>query len=250
MSAKQYKTPPIEEALCEFMFASTATGQQFDLTVPGRLKVHPSMKEYSGEPRTQNIPRISANMSPTIAFMSPTIALRVQLPTVDGRRLVSIGHNTLAVSVLRPYDGWERFKLRIEHVLDAYFEAISPFAVTRIGVKYVNRILVREAGAHPASFLTALPADDKISDARLANFTQFTEFVRTDQIKVLVTQATLQPTAQDTTEYLLDIDAIWDHRELGSRTEIIDMLERLHDVEGAAFEALITDEARSLFDAA
>jgi uncharacterized protein (TIGR04255 family) len=242
MSAKQYKNPPIEEALCEFMFASTATGQQFDLTVPGRLKMHPSMKEYSGEPRTQNIPRISANMP-------PTIALRVQLPTADGRRLVSIGHNTLAISVLRPYDGWENFKLRIEHVLDAYFEAISPFAVVRIGVKYVNRILVRNAVAHPASFLTGLPTEDKISDARLANFTQFTEFVRTDQIKVLVTQATLQPIAQDTTEYLLDIDTIWDHRELGSRTEIIDMIERLHDIEGAAFEALITNEARSLFDA-
>jgi uncharacterized protein (TIGR04255 family) len=240
MSAKQYKNPPIQEAVCEFTFA--ATGQQFDLTVPGRLKVHPSMKEYSGEPQTQTIQIIPQNQAPTIEF-------RVQLPTADGKRLVSIRRNAVAISVLRPYDGWPDFKPRIERALDAFFEAILQSAVTRIGVKYVNRILVPKAGADPASFLTAVPAEGKISDARLAHFTQFTEFVRTDEIKVLLTQATLQPGAQETTEYLLDIDTIWDHRALSNRTEIIGMVETLHDIEGAAFEALITDEARRLFDA-
>lgn len=125
MSAKQYKNPPIEEAVCEFTFTSPASGQQFDLTVPGRLKVHRLMEEYSGEPRTQNIQIISPNNA-------PTIELRVQLPTADARRLVSIRHNALAISVLRPYDGWESFKSRIERALDAYFEAISQVAVTRI----------------------------------------------------------------------------------------------------------------------
>ncbi|MGH6793880.1 MAG: TIGR04255 family protein [Methylocella sp.] len=242
MSAKQYKNPPIEEAVCEFTFASHASGHQFDLTVPGRLKVHRLMEEYSGEPRTQNIQIISPNKT-------PTIELRVQLPTVDARRLVSTRHNALAISVLRPYDGWENFKSRIERALDAYFEAISQVAVTRIGVKYVNRIVVPKAGANPAAVLTALPVEGKISDARLANFTQFTEFVRTDEIKVLVIQATLQFGALDKTEYLLDIDVIWDHQALSRRNEIIDMVEKLHAIEGAAFEALITDEARSLFDA-
>lgn len=65
---------------------------------------------------------------------------------------------------------------------------------------------------------------------------------------MLVIQATLQFGAQDRTEYLLDIDVIWDHQALSRRNEIIDMVEKLH-AKGAAFEALITDEARSLFDA-
>lgn len=243
MSARQYKNPPIEEAVCEFTFAAPASGQQFDLTLPGRLKMHRLMEEYSGEPRTQNIPIIPPNKV-------PTIELRVQLPTADARRLVSIRHNALAISVLRPYDGWENFKSRIERALDAYFEAISQHAVTRIGVKYVNRIVVLKAGADPAAFLTARPVEGKISDARLANFTQFTEFVRADKIKVLITQATLQFGALDRTEYLLDIDVILDNQTLSIRNEIIDMVEKLHATEGAAFEALITDEARRLFHAA
>jgi len=240
MSARQYKNPPIEEAVCEFTFASSA--QQFDLTVPGRLKVHPLMKEYSGEPQTQNIQVISPNQLPIFEF-------RVQLPTGDGRRLVSLRRNTLAISVLRPYDGWPNFKPRIESVLDAFFDAISQFTVTRIGVKYVNRIIVPMAGAHPARVLTAPPSEDKILDACLTNFTQFAEFVRTDKVKVLLTQATLQPVAQDKTEILLDVDTIWDHQPLSDRNEIFNMVEKLHEVEGATFERLITDEARRLFDA-
>lgn len=242
MSARQYKNPPIEEAVCEFTFASSASGQQFDLTLPGRLKMHPLMEEYSGEPRSQVINTIVPNSIPAVTF-------RAQLPTAEGSRLISIGPNTLAISVLRPYDGWENFKLRIERALDAFFEAISQFTVTRIGVKYVNRIVVPKANANPTAFLTGLPAEDKISETRLANFTQSTEFVRTDGIKLLVNQATLQPDAPNTTEYLLDIDTIWDQNALENRIEIIAMVERLHDIEGAAFEALITGEARSLFDA-
>jgi uncharacterized protein (TIGR04255 family) len=241
MSANQLKNPPIEEAVCEFTFASPA--QQFDLTVPGRLKVHPSMAEYSGEPQSQNIQIISPNQAPTIEF-------RVQFPTAERTRLVSIRRNTLAISVLRPYEGWAKFKPRVERALDAYFEAISQFEVARIGVKYVNRIVIPKAGTDPAAVLTVLPAEGKISDARLSNFTQFTEFVRADGIKVLVTQASLQPKAPNTTEYLLDIDVIWDQHVLGSRNDIIAMAEKLHTIEGEAFKTLITDEARRLFGAA
>lgn len=247
MSAKQYKNPPIEEAVCEFTFAAPASGQQFDLTLPGRLKMHPSMGEYSGQPRTQNVRTIAANDPSTVAVQ--TSLFRVQLPTPEGRHLVSIGHNTLAITVLRPYDGWTSFKPRIERALDAFLEIISFSSVVRIGVKYVNRIVVPKADANASEVLTGAPAQDKISETRLANFTQFAEFVRTDGVKVLVTQATLQPSAPNSTEYLLDIDTIWDHQTLGNRTEIVATVERLHDIEGAVFETLITEEARRLFNA-
>ncbi|MGH6857011.1 MAG: TIGR04255 family protein [Methylocella sp.] len=247
MSAKQYKNPPIEEAVCEFTFASASADQQFDFTLPGRLKMHHLMAEYSGQPRTQNVRTIAANDPSTVAVQ--TVLLRVQLPTPDGRHLISIGRNTLAITVLRPYEGWTNFKPRIEQALNAFLEIVSSSSVVRIGVKYVNRIEVPRADANATEVLTGAPAQDKISQTRLGNFTQFAEFVRRDGIKVLVTQATLQPSAPNTTEYLLDIDTIWDHKALGDRTEIVATAERLHDIEGAAFESLITEQARRLFDA-
>lgn len=208
MPARQYKNPPIEETVCEFTWAPD---QQYDLTLPGRLKMHPSMAEYSGQPRTQNVRTIAASDP---SALRPMMAGKTSSPA-----------------------------------LSAFLEIISCSVVIRVGVKYVNRIVVPKAGANATEVLTEVPAQDKILEARLANYTQFAEFVRTDGIKGLVTQATLQPSAPNTTEYLLDIDTIWQRQALGNRTEIIATVEKLHDIEGAAFEALITEEARSLFDA-
>src|ERR1700677_5166372 len=102
MSAKQYARAPIEETLCEFTFAPIS--KQFDFSLPGRLQLHSSMREYSGAPRTQNIQTITAGANqPHVAVQNALF--RIQLPTVDGTRMVAVGANVLAVTVLRPYEG-------------------------------------------------------------------------------------------------------------------------------------------------
>ena len=217
MSAKKYKNPPIEEALCEFTFAHSAQGQQIDLTLPGRFQMHPSIKgEYSGPARTQNVQTI-ANAPNNPAFAIHDVIFRIQLPTVDGTRLISIGANTLAVTVLRPYEGWEAFKPRIRCALKAFSEVTGLSPVMRIGVRYINRIVVPTANAKPTSFLLFIPEEHKIFGAPVNSFMQRTEYIRPDGIKVIVTQATLQPDAPNTTEYLLDIDTIWEKEPLSSR---------------------------------
>ena len=66
---------------------------------------------------------------------------------------------------------------------------------------------------------------------------------------MLVTQATLVPTEPRTAEFLLDIDTLWDKEPVADSAKILQVVDQLHEIEGAAFEALITDEARGLFDA-
>jgi uncharacterized protein (TIGR04255 family) len=250
MSAKKYKRPPIEEALCEFTFMPSAEGQQIDLTLPGRLLMNAAMKEYSGHARTQNLQTIAtAPNNPSVAIHDAIF--RIQLPTADGTRLVSVGANTLGITVLRPYEGWEAFKPRIQRALVAFSEStgggLSP--VTRIGVRYINRIVVPTANANPMSFLRGCPEEHEIFGVPVNSFMQRAEYIRPDGIKVIFTQATLQPVAPNTTEYLLDIDTLWDKEPLADQEQIIAMAQTLHDIEGAAFEDLITDDARNLFDA-
>ncbi len=248
MSARQYKHPPIEEALCEFTFASESGGKQVDLTLPGRLQMHRSMKEYSGKARTQNVQKIAASdTAPNVSIESSIF--RIQLPTQDGTRMVSVGANTLAITTLRPYDGWPNFKPRIEQALEAYVETTAPAPITRIGLRYINRIIVPDFNVRPASIFNAMPEGEKILEASLTNFLQRGEYVRQDGVKVIVTQATLQPATPKTAEFLVDIDTLWDKNPLADREQIIATVEKLHDIEGAAFEALITEEARRLFDA-
>jgi uncharacterized protein (TIGR04255 family) len=115
-SSDQYDNPPIEEALCEFTFEAGADVDSF--TLPGKLHTV-LQKEYSGKPREQPIQTVIANQAggqPNISLQ--TELFRIQLPTTDGKRLVSIGRKTLSVNILRPYTGWdEDFKTRVETAL-------------------------------------------------------------------------------------------------------------------------------------
>ena len=76
------------------------------------------------------------------------------------------------------------------------------------------------------------------------------EFTLPDQTKVGVTQATLQPANPETSEFLLDIETVWDHQPIEDFELAIEKVESLHDIEGAVFESFVTNAARSLFDGA
>jgi len=248
MQTRQYKNPPIEEALCEFTFRPSVEGQQLDFTLPGRLLVEPTMAEYSGQSRTQNIQTIAtADNASNVAIQN--MLFRIQLPTVDGKRIISVGANTLAITVLRPYEGWQNFRPRIERALEAFTKVSGVPSVVKIGVRYINRIVIPGTDIRPSAFLRSIPEKSHISDSLLTNFIERGEYVRHDRLKVIVTQATLQPTKPDTTEYLLDIDTLWDKEPLDGHETIMSAVEQLHEIEGAAFRALITDESEELFDA-
>jgi len=248
MSTRQYKNPPIEEALCEFTFKPPAEGQQFDFTLPGRLRVEPTMAEYSGQSRTQNIQTFAAAANSSSLAIQNTL-LRIQLPTIDGRRMISVGANTLAITILRPYEGWEKFRPRIERALETFTKIYGASSVVRIGVRYINRLIISSVTVKPSSFLKNIPEDGDVSGSVLTNFMERGEYVRHDGLKVIVTQATLQPTVPDTTEYLLDIDTLWDKEPLDDHEAIMSAVDKLHEIEGATFEGLITDESRTVFDA-
>ena len=59
----------------------------------------------------------------------------------------------------------------------------------------------------------------------------------------------MQPDTPGTSEYLLDIDTAWDIKPLDDSDQIIAYVEKLHEIAGAIFESLITDETRQLLNA-
>ena len=75
------------------------------------------------------------------------------------------------------------------------------------------------------------------------------EYLRDDGSRVIVTQVTLQATNPETTEYLIDVDTLWNAGPIEGLDAMMAKADELHGIEGAAFETLITDRARELFDA-
>jgi uncharacterized protein (TIGR04255 family) len=247
VASRQYKIPPIEEALCEFTFLTEAPSQ-IDFTLPGKLQMQPAMHEYSGIARTQNIQTTIFGAPNTLPVLQDAL-FRIQLPTPDGTKLVSIGADSVAVTVLRPYEGWEAFKPRIDAALQAYCETTKRYTIIRIGIRYINRIVVPTANVNASHYLAKMTADGEALGILQNSFMHKEEYARDDGVRVIVTQATLHPANPETTEYMVDVDTVWAAGKIEKHDEIMAKVELLHGIEGAAFEALITEKARELFDA-
>lgn len=247
--SKSYRNPPIEEAIVEFRFAP---GQEWDLTIPGKLHEHPDIKsQYLGKPRTQKRMEAELHAGPS---QPPNLAVRggvarIQLVDVDGRRLISLGSDVVSVNTLRPYDGWSQFRPRIETALHAYFRVAEPVGVSRIGVRYINKIVIPEKDIDiELYFQNGIPSSPGLP-SKMAGFASRMEYIYDNDVRLILTQATIDaPDGQSA--FLVDLDVIWERTEPKLLDEIMEVVDDLHVREGQAFEAIITDRAREIFNGA
>jgi uncharacterized protein (TIGR04255 family) len=244
---RQYRNPPIQEALCEIQFSSNA---DWDPTIPGRL--YERLRDsYSGAPRQQLEGGFQLAGDPSSASLrwqpGPP---KVQFVTPEGDRLLSVGSNVLSVHILYPYRGWEEFRPRIEAALSAYEAIASPDGIRRIGVRYINRIIVKEDRLHLGDFFTTPPELPDELDVNITTFLLRIEAAYTDEpIRLIQTYASAEAEA-GSAGFILDLDVIreWQTETLPIR-DAMSHIDRLRDRERDAFEALITENARELFDA-
>lgn len=242
---RRYRNPPIEEALVEFRFAP---GQGWDLTIPGKL--HERVKAaYPGKPRQQRLLQASVRTGvgqPADMSLQEGVG-RVQLVDADARRLLSLGPDVLGVHVLKPYDGWDDFKPRIDAALRAYAEVSGAEKISRIGVRYVNKVVVTEPNLD--QYFLYGPHVPEGLPSRLASFLYRTEHVFDDDVKLFLTFAPISAEPASSS-FLLDLDVIWEHDGGMTTDQALETVDDLHEREGVAFEALITDQLREVFDAA
>jgi uncharacterized protein (TIGR04255 family) len=113
--------------------------------------------------------------------------------------------------VLRPYpdNGWEEFRPRIETALGCYQKIASPEGIQRIGVRYINRIEIPEKNVKPGMYFRCAPRAIEVLPPAMEAFLQRSEYVYADGIKLVTTFATIEGPS-DRSNFLLDLDVIWD----------------------------------------
>ena len=244
---KKYRNPPIEEAVVEFRFVP---GQEWDLTIPGKLHEHPDIKNrYPGKPRTQKSLEAAYRAEPD---QPPNLAVRegiarIQLVDLDGRHLISLGADVLSVNILRPYDGWGQFRPRIETALRAYLEVAKPTGVSRVGVRYINKILLPGNEIDIGTYFMSGFSSPPELPSKMVGFMSRVEYLYQDGVKLLLTHATVDA-PERYSAVLMDLDVIWEGAEVKDLDRIMEIVDDLHEREGKAFEAIITDALREVFN--
>ena len=251
---RRYKNPPIEEALCEFGFAP---GPDWDPTIPGKLQAALG-DEYSGKSKEQRAVQVGLRVQkdkPTDLQYGDGLA-KVQLFTKPGTRMVGVGPDVLSIHMLRPYQdpldsekgGWEEFRPRIVDALNAYREVASPSGVDRVGVRYINKILVPLASVRIEDYLKCAYLEIDGLPQDYGNFLSRVEYRYDDEARLVLAHG-LFGSSPKGVECLLDLDVIWQPGTLMSWEESLRIADDLHERAGSAFEAVVTDKARELFDA-
>jgi len=247
MTRRQYKTPPIREALCEFRFAP---GDDWDVTVIGKL--HELVKgEYAGKARQQD--QLTADLFVPHDGGAPSVAMnrsfeRTQFPSADGRVLLAVGRDVLSLHGFAPYEGWESFRHRIQVGLQRYTQVAAPAGVHRIGVRYVNQIAVSDFEI--SRYFRCAPQGVDGLPVELRGFVQRSEYSYEDGVRLIVTFASIRPDEQDIQPtFLLDVDVLREFAEPLSIDNAMAAVDTLRDRERDTFEALITDQLREVFDA-
>ncbi|TVR63977.1 MAG: TIGR04255 family protein [Candidatus Competibacteraceae bacterium] len=245
---RSYRNPPVEEALVEFRFVP---GPGWDPTLPGKLHQHAAIKNgYAGKPRTQKIVEAALEAGrdqPSQMTLREGFG-RVQLVNENGNRLISLGPDVLSVNVLRPYEGWTRFRQRIDTALQAYAEVAEPGGVSRVGVRYINKIVLPEQAVELKTWFRCGPPAVPELPGNMAGFMSRVEFLYPDAVKLLLTQASIDA-PEEPAAFLLDLDVLWESGEARSPDAIMTVVDDLHARVGGAFEAIITDATRERFDA-
>jgi uncharacterized protein (TIGR04255 family) len=250
---RRYRNPPIEEALCEFRFKPS---REWDLTIPGKL--HTKLgSDYTGKPRQQRVVDVGFEMKhgDVSGLRSRDELARVQLVTENERRIVGVGPDVLSVHMLRPYQdvtdpmhgGWQEFRSRIENALNAYWTVANPEGINRISIRYINKIVFDRTRVPLGDYLKCILPTVPGLPQTVNGFVSRSEFSYDDGVRLILSQGTTRDPA-NAFSFVIDIDVIWGSDELLSAQSSMIHLDDLRDRERVAFEAIITDEARILFD--
>lgn len=256
----RYKNPPIEEAICEFRFAPS---RDWDLTIPGKLH-HQIIDEYGGQPKELRV------LETTVKTGSDSEAAEIQhraeigkllLVNNEGTRMVGVGPDVMSVHMLRPYQnsaapetsGWDEFRPRIEKAIKAYWGVANPRGVSRIGVRYINKLVVPKQKEGIKRSLKKLvectPPDIHGFPGMMDNLASRFEYTCPDNMKLALSQH-LANAENDQFEFFLDIDVAWNTTdEPIDQGAALEKTSQLKDQENKIFEALITNRAREHFDA-
>jgi len=242
---KKYKNPPIIEALCEFQFIPS---QPWDLTIPG-LIYEKIQKEF---PVKKTQVGIGIQLKPTDKGIEHKVQQAppiMQYISKDGTLLVQNGPDLLTINKLKPYTSWEKFKPVVFKNLKVYEEVAKPKGFKRIGVRYINRIDLKETPSNLNEYLDFYPHYPKNLPQTSIKFISRVEIPMKDNIDIMaITIGSVVPPKEGAFSIILDFDYFLNKPEAVTKDTVKDWIEQAHLSIENAFEACIKDKTRKLFD--
>jgi uncharacterized protein (TIGR04255 family) len=150
---------------------------------------------------------------------------------------------------IAPYSSWEQFRSEAKRLWGIYKDICKPISVTRIGLRYINRIEIPKLAIDFKDYLRVSPEIASDLPQGLSNFYMQLQIPQEElQCMLTINEAFIPPTTPTIIPVILDIDVFrvkdWDSND----NDIWRFIEQLRGLKNETFEKCITDETRRLFE--
>jgi uncharacterized protein (TIGR04255 family) len=241
-----YKNPPVVEAVCTFTFDAD---KPWNFTIPGRL--YDKVKDaYPEEPEQQVFlqTNLAANPGESTAEVKVE-GTSARFAFKNGPKILSVMPHNISVHSLAPYEGWESLKGRACEAFSAFREIVESADLVGVSLRYLNRVYIPERQFSFGEYFTvaqALPPAGFPSN--ITKFFDRMERAYADAPVTIVFTWASEESAADRLSFLMDFDL--QRRGEIEPADVPEILEDLRRRERDAFESLIQDSLRGIFDAA
>lgn len=245
---RHYTRAPIVEAIVQLSFDEGAASPDALERSEAHFRQEFAVRKplFSYEHRIQLTPE-SVQTPP--AIVTPA---GVQLAQANGKYLLRLAPNAVSIhetSQAGVYGGWKGFSSVARRVCDRFIKEAGVESVTRIGVRYLNRVDIPISTEDLRDWIVSLPDIPRGLPQLLSAFSSQITMPQPDlhgDVVAVVRQAILAQVQADSVPVLLDIDVV-----SNASTAIAnywDTIESLHEREHLVFECSITDNVRSVIE--
>jgi uncharacterized protein (TIGR04255 family) len=165
----------------------------------------------------------------------------------DGKQIIRARLGEFFFSRLQPYEGWEQFRNEARRMWEVYGALAKPEAITRVAVRFVNRLDIALADARLKDYLRALPDLPEGLPPIASDFFMQVQVPQEElQGMLILNEGTLKPAPPGITSILLDIDLFREKDLPQEEAALWGFVERLRLRKNQVFEECITDRTREL----
>lgn len=247
--SKTYKNPPLLEAVCEFRFVVegdlstenigafyTAIKASFPKQKKGKMNKLEFHIDAEKTPE-ENKKNINQDYYEFEQYFSDDEKYSVQL---DGGRV--------SIHRIKPYTSWTDFLPLIQLVHSAYTTHFHPTGVARIGIRYINEIILPSSGFNFSDYFAlqaSVPSLEENSRQSIFLGALYEQSESRDAIKVQF--ADKQQGNQDIKAFILDLDYFL-AKPVVPLTDLDQWLGEAHTNLETVFEGMLTEKAKGFFN--
>jgi len=183
---------------------------------------------------------------PSIATSAGADGLMFRSP--EEQKVVQARLDGFTFNKLKPYEQWEIFRDEARNLWNVYYKIAKPVRVTRIALRYINRIEIPFPIRDFKDYILTVP---EIAPTLPQGLQQF--FMRLDipmpntLAMARITQTLAKRTEDQRLPFIFDID-VWQLIDYeGQANEMWDEFEKLREIKNKIFFESITEKTKELF---